>query len=579
MSSVARFTATIAAFALFAASLSVGAPVALAAPSQPKTREPAPLTAIDTPRVAGANRYATAAAVSQQWFPDGAATVFVATGTNFPDSLAAGPAARAANAPILLTRPGDVPAATADEIARLGPDRIVVVGGSVAVSGSVFAELDAMAASGATRIGGANRYETAALLVATYFDPSIPVFVATGEAFPDGLSAGAAAAAVDGALLLVEQNHVPAATAEQLQRLDRSIIYVAGLTQAVSAAVESLVASYGPTARLGGEDRWATSAAISAEIYPNGSPYAFVATGELFPDALSIAPVAGRLDGPLLLVPRWWLPAVISSELARVDPDTAFIIGGEVAISAGVENAIAGITPSVGCSAGNKVADAGQQLYQSIPGAAGQVALTFDMNGPLAPQVGMIEYLVDAGVCATIFAAGERSQTAGGRAVLELIAANPGQLEVGNHTMHHCDLAEGTTGDPDCPTGPASAQFVMDELWQAAAVIEDISGLSPAPYWRPPYAEYTSFILDAAADAGYTKTFMWSIDTRDWEAEADGGPTTAEMVDQVVSQATSGSIVLFHTGGYNTPEAIPQIVAGLRDRGFVLTSLSDMLND
>ena len=83
--------------------------------------------------------------------------------------------------------------------------------------------------------------------------------------------------------------------------------------------------------------------------------------------------------------------------------------------------------------------------------------------------------------------------------------------------------------------------------------------------------------LDAAASAGYTKTFMWDIDTIDWKPAADGGPTAEQIASKVVGNAVNGSNVLFHLGGYETLDALRLIVPGLRDRGFTLTSLSDLL--
>ncbi len=98
----------------------------------------------DVARWSGADRYATAAAVSAAAFPGGADVVFVATGANFPDALAGGPAGGALGGPILLTGKDSVPAATLAEIVRLGPQRIVILGGSAAVSEAVRAQLQAL---------------------------------------------------------------------------------------------------------------------------------------------------------------------------------------------------------------------------------------------------------------------------------------------------------------------------------------------------------------------------------------------------------------------------------------------------
>ena len=71
---------------------------------------------------------------------------------------------------------------------------------------------------------------------------------------------------------------------------------------------------------------------------------------------------------------------------------------------------------------------------------------------------------------------------------------------------------------------------------------------------------------------------MWDIDTVDWKPIADGGPTATQIASKVVGNAVNGSNVLFHLGGYETLDALRLIVPGLRDRGFTLTSLSDLLN-
>ena len=78
-------------------------------------------------RLSGGDRYATATAISRSRFAT-ASTVFVATGDSFPDALAGSPAAAKAKGPILLTAPTRLPSATATELARLKPGKIVILG-------------------------------------------------------------------------------------------------------------------------------------------------------------------------------------------------------------------------------------------------------------------------------------------------------------------------------------------------------------------------------------------------------------------------------------------------------------------
>jgi peptidoglycan/xylan/chitin deacetylase (PgdA/CDA1 family) len=70
---------------------------------------------------------------------------------------------------------------------------------------------------------------------------------------------------------------------------------------------------------------------------------------------------------------------------------------------------------------------------------------------------------------------------------------------------------------------------------------------------------------------------MWDVDTIDWKPIADGGPTAQQIATKVVGNAGDGSIVLMHLGGYETLNALEIMIPALRDRGFLLTSLSDLL--
>jgi peptidoglycan/xylan/chitin deacetylase (PgdA/CDA1 family) len=263
------------------------------------------------------------------------------------------------------------------------------------------------------------------------------------------------------------------------------------------------------------------------------------------------------------------------------DPGTLQV--GWVLIVAGDPNATPVPTPPAsGCQAGNRVPVGSQQTIASIPGAGHAIALTLDMGGRLDPGVDILNLLIANHVCATIFPTGAMAQTSQGQAVMAIIRAHPELFEIGNHTMHHCDLVHGGLGSPTtapCATGGTpTADFIRKELTDAAAILKQYSGQDPVPYWRPPYGTINGFVRSTAASVGYSKTFMWNIDTIDWKPIADGGPTAAQISSKVISQATDGSIVLMHLGGYETLNALGTMIPGLRDRGFLLTALSDMLS-
>jgi peptidoglycan/xylan/chitin deacetylase (PgdA/CDA1 family) len=233
-----------------------------------------------------------------------------------------------------------------------------------------------------------------------------------------------------------------------------------------------------------------------------------------------------------------------------------------------------------GCSANQRVAAGSAQTFATIPGAGPGVALTFDMGGRMDPAVDIMNFLVDHEVCATIFATGVMSQTDEGKRVMAIIRDHPQLFEIANHTMHHCDLARGGGGSPTTApcTGTFDAARIRAELTDAEAILRDGTDQSPQPYWRPPYGSLNQAVIDAAAAAGYTKTFLWDIDTVDWKPTSQGGPTAAQIAAKVINNSVNGSNVLFHLGGYETLDALQLIVPGLRDRGFTLTSLSDLLS-
>jgi putative cell wall-binding protein len=306
-------------------------------------------------RLAGGDRYATAAAVSEANYPVDVPLVYVATGLSFPDALAGAAAAGHAGAPLLLVpgRGTTVPPVVADELGALDPDKIIVLGGTGAVSGSILTKLHAYAPS-VVRVSGPDRYATAvAISKATYPSGGVTkVFVATGGSFPDALAAAAVAGRDGAPLLLVPGGAaslagVPTVVAE-LQRLAPDQIVIAGGPGAVSAGIEAHLQSlFGSTAvvRFSGPNRYATAAAISAASFPAGpTPTVYAATGLNFPDALAGAALASRDGAPLLLVPgtspQLVYPA-IETELVRLHAGQVVIFGGPGAVSNGIANTLA----------------------------------------------------------------------------------------------------------------------------------------------------------------------------------------------------------------------------------------------
>jgi peptidoglycan/xylan/chitin deacetylase (PgdA/CDA1 family) len=227
----------------------------------------------------------------------------------------------------------------------------------------------------------------------------------------------------------------------------------------------------------------------------------------------------------------------------------------------------------VRCTAGDPPDPAPFQKVVAVDTAPREIALTFDLGGRTVPALDILRYLELRRVCATIFPTGATAATDVGSALIDEIAAHPELFELGNHTVHHCNLRDGG-GGLACPDDRPSAAFVTAELQDAEAIITGLGGPSTVPYWRPPYGAVDMAVREVVADAGYPVTVMWSTDTIDWRKVVKGGPTAAQTAAKVIAERRAGAVVLMHLGGWTTRDALPAMVGGLRDVGYVPTSVS-----
>jgi putative cell wall-binding protein len=304
-------------------------------------------------RLAGADRYDTAVAIAQSAFqlqsPGQPFAVTVASGTNFPDALAAGPVAAASGGPLLLVpSDGVLPATVSAELTRLTPSSMNIAGGIAAVSSHVESQLKGFGIGTVIRLAGQDRYDTAAQLAGiTNGGLGKTVFIATGASFPDALGGSAAAGRLGGALLLTDRFALPAATASALTSGKPVKVVILGgdavIDPKVLLQVQTLLPGT-PVEQWAGSDRYATAAAISSNTYPLGATTAYLASEANYPDALAGAPVAALAGAPLLLTERDCVPASTLAELTRLGTTNIVVLGGTSAVS----DAAANLTPCTG---------------------------------------------------------------------------------------------------------------------------------------------------------------------------------------------------------------------------------------
>lgn len=299
---------------------------------------PAPAAQAATTRIEGADRFHTSVLVSQRLPADD--TVFLASGTGFPDALAAAPVAAAEGAHLLLVRPEGIPQVVADELRRLAPRNVVIVGSEATLSADVESEA---AATGArvTRIAGVDRVETSMLLLDRMRaqNPAAPVtdiWVASGFSFPDALAAGAVAARLGHGLVLTT-----GADAGFRERLAARLggverFHIPGSTASVSSDVQSMLAVTGRSVdRFGGADRYETAVLVNQAFTPSGlGGQLLLASGANFPDGLVGAVLAGIHGVALYLTaPECTTSGSVAAEMRRLGSTGITVIGGTASVS------------------------------------------------------------------------------------------------------------------------------------------------------------------------------------------------------------------------------------------------------
>ncbi|GAA2234542.1 cell wall-binding repeat-containing protein [Herbiconiux moechotypicola] len=292
-------------------------------------------------RIAGADRYEGAVKISQAGFPGTAPVVYIATGQNYPDALSAGPAAVAEDGPLLLVTQGSIPTSVSDEIKRLAPERIVIVGGPNSVSSGVQTALGKLVKGvKVTRLSGADRYVASQNVVESVFGGQVigHAYAATGTNFPDALSAGGAAGAAGEPVVLVNgpASSADHATLDVLRAMSTTDITVVGGLNSVSRGVaDSLKAVPASVDRVAAADRYLTSIALNDDAFTE-SDTVYLATGTNFPDALAGGVLAGANGAPLYVVPGDCVPQGVLDGIRSLGATTVVLLGGQNSLGAGV---------------------------------------------------------------------------------------------------------------------------------------------------------------------------------------------------------------------------------------------------
>lgn len=250
-------------------------------------------------RYGGGDRIETSLRISQAGW-DTAQVVVLATSEDYPDALTAAPLAGKYHAPILLTPSEYLPNTVGDEIKRLKPRKIVLIGGEKAISAQIEESIRSLNMSGridTVRIFGEDRYATSHEIAQELESPD-SIIVATGTNFPDALSVAAYATEQEIPILLSKPDGLKADLQAYVEKLEANNSYIIGGASVLSRQLEQQLPN---PKRIAGKDRYDTNFQVLSTLYEDYTNIYF-ATGENYPDALSGSVLAARENAPMVLL-------------------------------------------------------------------------------------------------------------------------------------------------------------------------------------------------------------------------------------------------------------------------------------
>ncbi len=202
-------------------------------------------------------------------------------------------------------------------------------------------------------------------------------------------------------------------------------------------------------------------------------------------------------------------------------------------------------------------------LYRG-PTSRNVVALTFDAGSDCGYAARILDVLAAEGIKATFGMTGTWAE-ANPDLVRRMV--DEGHLLL-NHTYDHRSFTGFSTGAAALSTAER-----RDELARADQAVAAITGVSMAPWFRPPYGDIDASVNADLGAAGYRWNVLWTVDSLGWK-----GLSAADIRTRCLDRAGAGVIYLFHVGSQSQDAvALPDLIAGLRDRGYGFVRVDDLV--
>ena len=227
------------------------------------------------------------------------------------------------------------------------PDQPGTVTPTPSVPGTTTPSTPAETTKTTTRVAGADRIQTSVEVSKKYYKSADTVIVANYEQFADSLSASALSKQLKAPILLVQKDQLDSVVAQEIKRLGAKNVIVIGGEKSIDKTKISL--SQYNVRTIAGANRYETSAKIAQEVIKlTGTKKAVIASGEVFADALTVAPLANKNNMPILLVQPNNIPKATQEVLKQIEE--VIIVGGEKTISKEVENKLPNPTRIAGAN-------------------------------------------------------------------------------------------------------------------------------------------------------------------------------------------------------------------------------------
>jgi peptidoglycan-N-acetylglucosamine deacetylase len=192
------------------------------------------------------------------------------------------------------------------------------------------------------------------------------------------------------------------------------------------------------------------------------------------------------------------------------------------------------------------------------------VAFSFDAGADAGFALHILDILAANGIHASFGMTGRWAER--NPELLQRIVREGHQLI--NHTYDHASMTGAAT-----KTAPLTREQRWEELDRTEAIVQQLTGATTKPYFRPPYGAYDDSVNEDVGARGYAYNVLWSVDSRGWMGFSAGA-----IIQRCLEQAEPGTIYVFHVGSQSQDgPALQAIIDGLRAEGYFIGSVLDVL--